>query len=197
MEHTDSGKDVKPFFKRLTIKEMSLVLVAVIVVSGLGIALRSYSEKKIAEFSGKLDKAQTVEDYQAILDAGCPSVIQPRAEYLLGAALYEKGDFKESFSSFEKFINKYKKHYLYGRAINSFLHAGIHVDEGTEILDKALALIHSQDMPWKNETLFDIAGYYVERGQKDKAARIYQDIIVSDDPIWKNHAEFKLEAIGK
>jgi len=188
----EENRDEKIFFKRLTIKQIIMVLVVIGLGFGLGSLLNIYNKNKLSEFTQKLKDAKTSAEYKALIDDGCPGKLISEARHKLGKAFYEEGKFEESFDVFEEIIKKDESHFLYGRAIIGYIHSGFQIEKNPDFLDKARVIVEEKDFPWKEEALYDIALYYEEVLLADKAADIYTEIAKSFASHWKDNAEFKL-----
>ena len=197
MTKFNKTNEEKSFSDNLTLKNMITVVLIVIAIVGLGIGLKTYSTKKISEFSERLKKAEKQEDYKKIIEDGCPGELLPKAEYSLAVTLFEEKNYKGSFEHFEIFVNKYPKDILYGRAVIGYVHSGFQVNSTTDFLEGCLILIKDKNLPWKNEIHFDIAGLFTKAGEKERASELYREILETRDEVWTSHAEFKLAELKK
>lgn len=197
MDNAQIKGKINQFFARLTNRDYIIAAAAFSAAIILSLLIHMYNQRRIEDFSLRLNNAKTAQDFQGILSDSCPAVVKPLAEYFLAKNYLEGGKNKEAFEMTRRFIETNKEHFLYGRALIGYIHSGFELTKTKDFLDSCLAIVKGRDFCWKNEALYDIALSFEELSLNDKALELYKTVFDSGDVTWKSSAEFKMAELKR
>jgi hypothetical protein len=197
MDNVQIMRKISQFFARFTNRDYIIAAIAFSVAVMVSLFIHIYNQRRVEDFSLRLNNAKTAQDFQAILSDNCPAVVKPLAEYFLAKNYLESGKNKEAFDMTRRFIETNKEHFLYGRALIGYIHSGFELTKTKDFLESCLAMVKERDFCWKNEALYDIALFYEEISLNDKALELYKTVFDSGDVTWKSSAEFKIAELKR
>jgi len=177
--------------KNVDLKKVGLSALVIFLILSTYFGLKYYYAKKLLKYNALINTAKTEKDYEKIISSGCPSVLKPVALYYYGKELFNNKEYKKAMAEWEKIINYYPEHYLYGRALIGYIHCYANVNEVFDY-KHIIELIKKKKFAWENEAYYDVALILEDKGRFEDAKSVYEIVKKNGNEFWSKLANYKI-----